>query len=75
MKIYCKISTPQFANNKVHHYHKQWGYFDTQTLMFEPPLGYSPRGDHCVQFNSLKDFEDSRIDNKPKEKKWWQIWK
>jgi len=59
MEIECTISTPQFEGNKVCYYHKQTGYFDTETLLFEPYKGIFGNwvsGDHSVQFSSISQY-------------------
>ena len=73
--IECTIKTPQFCDGKVHHFHIQSGYFDTESLMFIPHrnmFGMYCGGDHEVHFRSVKQFEKAKIEY---TKKWWQIWK
>jgi len=74
MKISCVIRTPQFKERKIHHYHTQRGLFDTDTLLFEPyrnMFGQWSGGDHSVKFNSMDDWEKSRIDNIPERIRNW----
>lgn len=62
MLIDCTISTPQFKDNKVHHYHKQSGRFDDKTMLFTPYRQLGVGGDHAVQFASLDQFAAARTD-------------
>jgi len=57
--IKCTISTPQFKNKAICHFHIQEGKFNEETLLFEPYIFIN--GNHKVQFSSLKDFEKARI--------------
>jgi hypothetical protein len=70
MKIECTIKTPQHKDGKVHHYHTQSGYFDTETLEFNPHLGILGQWmgrDHSVQFHSIQEFNETRVDLLPKQ--------
>jgi hypothetical protein len=62
MKVRTKISTPQFKDGVVHHYHTQYGTFDTETLKFTATrnaLGFWDNGDHDVQFTFMKDYYEA----------------
>jgi hypothetical protein len=56
MKTPCTISTPQFVDGRVHHYHRQSGTFDTATLLFTPYRANGVGGDHAVQFSTLAEW-------------------
>jgi hypothetical protein len=56
--IYCKISTPEFKDNKIYFYKTQKGYFDTTTMLFTPDSFLGLFG-YVVQFHSMEDFVKS----------------
>jgi len=60
--IDCLISTPQFKRDGSYKMFNQSGKFFVDTLQFIPD-DIVPGG-HSVQFSSLENFENSRIDNK-----------
>ncbi len=74
LEIACKISTPQFAGGRVHHYHQQQGIFNTKTFLFTPTTKFLQRanniilqmrfvtGDHSVQFGSMEDFKTALVE-------------
>jgi hypothetical protein len=64
MLIKCQISTPQFKDGKIWRYHRQFGTFNTKTMIFEPATSEMFRwanGDHEVHFSNMRDFKKSII--------------